>query len=51
MKRKDDWIKHIPKDILTEKHEPCNFGKLLQPALHFDVKAYREKMKRIKGKK
>lgn len=51
MKRKDDWVKQIPKDILTEKHEPCDFGTLIQPALHFDVKACREKMKRNKGKK
>jgi len=38
MKRKDDWVKQIPKDILTKKHAPCDFGTLIQPALHFDVK-------------
>lgn len=49
-KIKDDWVNNIPKEILTEKHKPCNFGKLIQPALHFDVKAFREKRKN-KGKK
>jgi len=50
MKRKDDWVKQIPKDILVEKHKPCDFRKLIQPALHFDVKSYIKKEKR-KGKK
>ena len=50
-KQPKDLLEIIPKEILDEEHDPVDFSKLIKPALHFDVKAYRKRLAEEKAER
>jgi hypothetical protein len=54
MSKKKDIFDNFTKEQLEEQHESVDFDNLIEPALHFDVKAYnqqRKEHKRLRNEK
>ena len=50
-KQPKDLLEIIPKEILYEEHDIVDFGELVKPALHFDMKTYRKRMAEEKAER
>ena len=46
-----DFPKERIKELMEEQNEPVDFGKLIEPALHFNMKVWSKQMKKRKKSK